>query len=189
MRFGLPSGTTTNVASVVLAGAGAVAGATVEQEALALVGWIGMATGLLILLANTTINGFTVLDWAKGEDHRTRLLRERDSFKKEIVDLRRLVGADRVITNKSFDRCILHHPKIKFQTQCKVYLSSMSNSRWEVLPEGTPVSGLVLFVDCTFDKCLFDRSVFLGTPADYQEIAPHIDEIGIRAWKKRTWEE
>ena len=56
-KIGLRPGTWTNTAAFLLSGAGAVTGATAEQEAYQVLGWIGMALGLLILLWGITWDG------------------------------------------------------------------------------------------------------------------------------------
>lgn len=57
MRIRLHSGAWSNFGSFTLTGAGAVIGATAQQDALQLIGWCGMAFGLCVLVWGVTIDG------------------------------------------------------------------------------------------------------------------------------------
>lgn len=55
-KIRLAPGAGTNVAGFILSGAGAVTGASADQFWLQIVGWAGMAIGLIVLISNITVN-------------------------------------------------------------------------------------------------------------------------------------
>ncbi|MDG2002615.1 MAG: hypothetical protein P8J20_04720 [Novosphingobium sp.] len=71
MQIGIAQGSLQNTASFVLAGAGAVTGASAEQFWLATTGWLGMVVGVTILVANMTWNG--KVWWQRSLSHLDQL--------------------------------------------------------------------------------------------------------------------
>jgi hypothetical protein len=152
--------------------------------------WIGYPLVLLatlLLLWGVRYKNLSILDLVKGKAHIASLFRDRTFFSREIIDLTKLVGGDHFLTGKSFDSCILHFPNVKFQMRNHIYLCSMSNSNWDVLPEQTPINGVLIFIDCKFERCLFDSTTFVGTKIDYEQIAHHVNETSVKDWKTEQW--
>ena len=152
-----------------------------------MIGYSLILVGAGVLVWGARIKGFSLGDWLKGRKHRARLFRAKPKYISEEIDLTDLLSGDNFVTDKTFDRCILRYPQVKFQSQCHVNLTSMSSSQWDIKPVGEPISDVILFINCKFTRCLFDQTTFVGTPEDFRQMAQHIDSTSVDEWKKKVW--
>jgi hypothetical protein len=185
-RITLRPGTWSNFVGILLAGGGTVTAATATQHALQVVGYIGLAAGVALLLSGILYGGVPVGTILRGKKAWRIAYADRDLFEEEVVYVNDLVN-DAVphVVGKRFKRCIIRGPqRLCFQGTLSMLCPLAEDSPLVMVPEGADFTGAARFIDAVFDNCFFEDVFLELPPPTYEEISAYFEVQPYAYWKQ-----